>query len=293
LDTADTGDGPKLSVDIDYEAPLEKVYTSLAKNWIRHYDSLDILQVMDGRGSRYNLPSWVPTWSGNSSGLLSRNEDYSASAGQRAQAIVSFDDLALHGHGITFDDISGVSNRYWGEIRDGENSFVSYSRGAREWAAMAKALETYPGGRSIQEAWAMTVTGNWAGQTYGISIKDALSVVHLCMASDNVEEDRFRKAISWSEDQFFTRMIEVCYNARFFVTKKGYMGVGPKCLEKGDSVFILRGLNSPLILRKVEEEGQRGAGSKTESRVVGVAYVHGIMMGEAYDEDLLEEVAII
>ena len=53
------------------------------------------------------------------------------------------------------------------------------------------------------------------------------------------------------------------------------MGVGPKCLEKGDSVFILRGLNSPLILRKVEEEGQRGAGSKTESRVVGVAYVHG------------------
>lgn len=59
-----------------------------------------------------------------------------------------------------------------------------------------------------------------------------------------------------------------------FVTERGDLGMGPTVLEAGDEVWILPGADVPLILR-------RSASSGEEYRLVGEAYVHGIMQGEA------------
>jgi hypothetical protein len=61
----------------------------------------------------------------------------------------------------------------------------------------------------------------------------------------------------------------------FFVTSNGYIGTGPPFMLNRDKVAILSGLRSPLILR--------GVGPDHE--VVGAAYVHAIMQGEAWSED--------
>ncbi|KAF5523356.1 Heterokaryon incompatibility protein 6, OR allele [Colletotrichum aenigma] len=58
---------------------------------------------------------------------------------------------------------------------------------------------------------------------------------------------------------------------RFFITKKGYMGLAPIGAQTGDDVVVLFGSHVPFILRG------RGSG---HYEVVGETYVSGIMKGE-------------
>jgi hypothetical protein len=39
---------------------------------------------------------------------------------------------------------------------------------------------------------------------------------------------------------------------RLFLTKRGFLRLGPRLLEIGDQVFVLRGLEAPFILRRAE-----------------------------------------
>lgn len=71
-------------------------------------------------------------------------------------------------------------------------------------------------------------------------------------------------------------------NRRFFVTEKGYFGLGSPTTQEGDEVWILSGGNTPYILRQTD-------GPSSRNRIfVGEAYVHGIMQGEALNEHILD-----
>jgi hypothetical protein len=61
---------------------------------------------------------------------------------------------------------------------------------------------------------------------------------------------------------------------RLFLTGRRYLGVGPEGLLEHDSVWIIPGLRVPLVLREVAFH---------TFHVVGGAYVHGFMQGEALD----------
>jgi hypothetical protein len=63
----------------------------------------------------------------------------------------------------------------------------------------------------------------------------------------------------------------------FFITKRGYMGIAPKDSIKGDSVAILHSARTPFVLQEA------GGGTSGKWRLVGDAYVHGIMEGEALE----------
>jgi hypothetical protein len=67
-----------------------------------------------------------------------------------------------------------------------------------------------------------------------------------------------------------------CLSRRFFVTSKGFMGLGPVGVRKGDAVCVLLGGNIPFIMRKV------GA----SWTLLGLSYVHRIM---AYSDEEMEE----
>jgi hypothetical protein len=62
-------------------------------------------------------------------------------------------------------------------------------------------------------------------------------------------------------------------NRRFFVTRDGGIGLGPSSLCADDIVVILRGGDVPFIMRRSGEF----------YRLVGPAYVHGMMDGEGVD----------
>ena len=61
-----------------------------------------------------------------------------------------------------------------------------------------------------------------------------------------------------------------------FFTQGGRTGLGPDVAEVGDGVYIVQGANVPMILREA------GNG---QYRIVGQAYVYGVMDGEAMEGD--------
>ncbi|KAK1829418.1 heterokaryon incompatibility protein-domain-containing protein [Podospora conica] len=62
-----------------------------------------------------------------------------------------------------------------------------------------------------------------------------------------------------------------------FKTTKGMLGIAPKCIQEEDEVFLIAGLGLPMILRPV-------AGASTY-RLVGPAYIAGVMRGELWPEE--------
>jgi hypothetical protein len=65
--------------------------------------------------------------------------------------------------------------------------------------------------------------------------------------------------------------LQMSTNRRLLVTKDGYVGLGPIKARQGDHVCILYGCSVPLIFREL----------KGGFSLVGEAYVHGFMDGEA------------
>ena len=80
----------------------------------------------------------------------------------------------------------------------------------------------------------------------------------------------------------FTREAATVFTARrIFRTRDNLIGIGPRSIQTGDEIFILPGSNVPFIMRK-REDGTH--------KLVGEAYVHGIMHGEALERcDLKQE----
>ncbi|KAN0112752.1 HET domain containing protein [Hyaloscypha variabilis] len=62
---------------------------------------------------------------------------------------------------------------------------------------------------------------------------------------------------------------------RLATTNKGYLGVVPAGARSGDVVAVLAGTEMPVILRPADEHLQNDL-----YKIVGVAYVHGLMDGE-------------
>ncbi|WYZ45971.1 hypothetical protein EsH8_IX_000196 [Colletotrichum jinshuiense] len=57
-----------------------------------------------------------------------------------------------------------------------------------------------------------------------------------------------------------------------------YVAMVPDGAEAGDEIWVVKGCNAPFVLRKsAERDGLR--------RIVGAAYVHGVMDGEAVEDD--------
>ena len=61
---------------------------------------------------------------------------------------------------------------------------------------------------------------------------------------------------------------------RFFRTRKNFLGAGPRSCEASDEVWVLGGLMTPIVLRK-QTDGIY--------KIIGEAYVHGAMHGEALE----------
>jgi hypothetical protein len=65
-------------------------------------------------------------------------------------------------------------------------------------------------------------------------------------------------------------------NRSFFITKRGYIGIGPDTAKPGDILCTLDGSTVPFILRAVEDS--------EKFHLIDESYVHGIMDGELWKE---------
>ncbi|KAK0641692.1 heterokaryon incompatibility protein-domain-containing protein [Cercophora newfieldiana] len=76
---------------------------------------------------------------------------------------------------------------------------------------------------------------------------------------------------------------QVSLGRSVYATKGGRLALASIQVKPGDGIWLVRGCRVPVVLRKVmEEEGYVGA----RYLVLGQAYVHGIMQGEAMTEEV-------
>lgn len=103
-----------------------------------------------------------------------------------------------------------------------------------------------------------------------LSVSGSISplVLHEILAAIN--EDAYAYAL----DLFFGTFDAVRENRCFFVSSKGYMGLGPLGTQIGDQICVLLGCDQPLLIRRIGDHHV----------VVGQCYVYGMMYGEMIDE---------
>jgi hypothetical protein len=113
---------------------------------------------------------------------------------------------------------------------------------------------------------------------------------------DNLSEDRGIPSMGQVENlldaprrqrvkDFETRMQEAIAGRKLLRTRGGLLGLGPKStdVEKGDQIWVLRGATVPFVLRPADDG---------KYRLIGEAYVHGAMRGEALSMERAEFVRV-
>ncbi|KAJ8107443.1 hypothetical protein OPT61_g8864 [Boeremia exigua] len=104
-----------------------------------------------------------------------------------------------------------------------------------------------------------------------------------------------------SDDIDVHHLDEMTYIARvgrnFAVTNTGYLGLVPEAAQPGDHVVLMPGGRVPYVLRRVSGAStslREGSESNTARfEFIGDCYIHGIMLGEAWDESKLEEIVLV
>lgn len=81
--------------------------------------------------------------------------------------------------------------------------------------------------------------------------------------------------------------MDIAVGRRMFRTFEGCLGLGPESVQVGDTLWIISGVMTPFIFRKVFMD------NKEPCRVVGESYLHGIMNGEQVNNHTWREVCLI
>lgn len=309
-----------LFVDPDYSKSRPEVYETLARKMLQSFHGLRTLSaVQHGLEIEENLPSWVPQWDRLFTYTLAqagRSLKNHAASGSLPASIPRFNGSSLSVDGLRFDAVTHISNVLPDSLESSQSDF-EYIKTI--WESMITPLEIYPDGADLQTAFCWTITAgkDWYGmlienelehladfaafqeQHFDSPIPDTETrerlvppgipdVAHREMMK--MPADNFYRAVAKynflsrprdvtkelvistaDADRFVTAMSYACRWRRFFVTQRGFMGIGPPCLREGDAVCILTGGIVPFLFRP------RGETYK----LVGEAYIYGIMNGEA------------
>jgi hypothetical protein len=76
-------------------------------------------------------------------------------------------------------------------------------------------------------------------------------------------------------------------NRRLVRSKKGYIGLAPNEVQPGDRIYVVKWSRVPLILRPAASRyffREPSLNAHPLYELVGDAYVHGIMFGEAFSK---------
>lgn len=320
IPTADADpEGSQCFVEPDYSKTTEEVFIDVAKRILAGSpDSLHLLGAVQhepyGDEPTASLPTWVPNWTLFHSRSLVPSTVYEHGP-LPASRRVRTDGLTLLASGVMVDTVTYVQSLTSRSYLKGMLADLSEA-----WKEIKKLFDVYPGGFDMGEAfcWTITAGNDWLGQRVtGPDRRQHIADYEAFRKQYNTETNGFpvldipqdvTRPVKPDARRYHEALCHACSNRSIFVTNKGYMGLGPGCMDRGTEVSLLSGAELPLILIKCGPQspgsnlhgytmsdnhsdhasnesimgslGMRGEGPQPSFNVVGESYVYGIMDGQ-------------
>jgi hypothetical protein len=316
----------------DYTKSVAEVYTESARALMLHYGDLSVLscvhrttKLLQADESTYpsqstnpedalqgaNLPSWVPRWDlPNLATPFGINSFYTATLA--STSIFNFppsnpNHLTLRGQQIdnilwTYPINQGFSSAFYHSSPNFPIADVKEDRLEALWNTLRYRI------------WALKLTVKPSRQDFLYTL--TVGTIDGLPAEDEQNAPRFAKNVAAYElatskafeinltpekkerlesesiegdaGTFLEDVQQMAEERALFLTANGRVGLGPRTLEKADVVWLLEGANVPFVLRYKKKKREREAGW----RVVGEAYLQGVMRGEAFEEGGLGELVL-
>ncbi|KAK4064350.1 hypothetical protein Trihar35433_7867 [Trichoderma harzianum] len=236
----------------DYNKSLLDVYYETACALLKTAELSFILSCVDRNQETLDsdFPSWVPHWNLAKNGFILDTITWAGLATTES-------DFSTHPVG----DNRPVVEQIWQDLVANEDAATQYPPEDKVEAfsltLVANAAQADQKPSELADEHRQGFRGYCA--KFGCTIQD----VGVEVAKS--ESWRFERGAAWA-----------AHNRRVFRTKTGYYGLAHRLIREGDVCCVFPGLRVPFVLRPV---GRNGGG--LAYKLVGDAYVHGVMRGEA------------
>jgi hypothetical protein len=281
------------TVKIDYNLDLRGVYIQTAKCCLSSAQPFLTLSAAStstltavsesswGMTRCQGLPSWVPDFQFLDTSTPFTGHQYGFRASLDSHPSISFrstNDEILVLHGLPIKRIRKVLSYQH------HNPFLPppyplFIRWIIACHMLMKEASPYPTGESIDEvSWRVMIcdislnglAARPATQVFGDFYlhNDVSALLRGHRISENAEIARYQRL-------YYENYHAIAAGMDFFLTDDSFVGWGRPGCREGDTIFLVPGSNAPIVLRE-EDEGFY--------RLIGDAYVHGIMYGEAFEE---------
>jgi hypothetical protein len=290
LGLADTSHNEVENLPIDYTLSAAELYRLVVRRHLEAGQGLRILNSCHEVDRSEGYSSWtsslqMPRWIPAGDLLVLQNPPHIVyKAASELQAEFRFDGPTLYLKGVLFDKIEAIGEI--ADLRPGKTingSDYTPLNVFKSWQLVAgfslpvlgddeldveavRSIGFYPAGNITRgEAWLRTILANptadpetsYFGPETGIDMEQV-------WANQRVEPD------GHNDEHLSARAGFSAIDRRFYVTSRGYFGLGPPATTVGDVVAVFYGGETPFLLR------QRGSFYE----IVAESYVQGLMSGE-------------
>jgi hypothetical protein len=278
-------------VEPDYNKTAQELFFEVTMKILQQTRSLRILSAVHHTDDYKleNASSWIPRWSRDAYVLsLGVYRDhlyevmYDASAGLHPVWELQEPRKSLRVHGFIFD----VIEEYFRTEELGKRDGIIVQKGVEQLILAVFGFKTrmrYTVSQNLSDQ-GQTITAGFRNMKpaqfsadfaafrlhlireatkEGKSIVAELAPEGLAALEDVAQYGNIDE-IYWAASRF-------CMGRKLFSTGNGFLGLGPRVLKEGDVCCILFGAPVPFVLRRVGDQ----------YKLVGEAYVHGVMKGEA------------
>lgn len=261
-------------MDADYTLTTSQLYQSFVRNAIGSKNDLFPLLRAYELGRRSDLPSWVPDWSAEvdrwfdyEMSHLNAYSSFNASNGTTAIIYPAIEPI-LSLSGVAVDQVAMLGCYLEDPSRE------TVERAQNQWKELLDyeniKSRQYVGGGTYEDAF-------WRLLVHDIALCRNEKPQIFSESRRTVPGD-YKTFLQQFWTSSFSARFSFCrvFLGRFFITNRGYIGIGSHDTKIGDCIYVLHGGKVPFILRPVEYQNV-----SPSFQYIGHAFVHGIMDGEA------------
>ncbi|OWY47296.1 hypothetical protein AA0118_g948 [Alternaria tenuissima] len=254
------------TMEPDYRKSMDQIYREIAREIIIKESRMDILLAASGVYGNDELPSWVPDWRSEATTrrpILLVNRQLLMKLAYPG----SMDMAILRGHGY----LAAGSSEAFALFSDDLRALTVLSK---KWDSIAEVCDADITATSNDE-FMDQICEFILRSTFISSRRRRSELTRREHDTDPQDTSMLMATLTgggtiWY-DEYAPTMRNVMRQRRLFITKNGRIGIGPVDAQPHDVVFIISGCNFPITLRPREDM----------FGVVGEAYIHGYMNGEA------------